>query len=154
MKNVLITACCLLLSSQVTLAEQSTSNLVIDSPKDALSLVGTDNLGTVSLASLISDIKGDVVYREKTKYSTGVVSVESQNSYGHFGGVDFEFDPPYDFTKDDVIAHAETMQDVKVSDIGTRVYLRWQSNEFDCALDYDADEEYPLFQYLCHYIGD
>ena len=39
MKIVLITACCLLLSSQVTLAEQSTSNLAIDSPKDALSIL-------------------------------------------------------------------------------------------------------------------
>jgi len=154
MKNVLITAYCLFLSSQIALAEQSTSNLIIDSPKDALSLVGTDNLGTVSLESLIHDIKEDVVYREKTTYSTGYVSVESQNSYGHFGGVDFEFEPPYDFTKEDVISHAQSMQGVKVTDSGTRVYLRWSSNEFDCSLDYDADEEYPLFQYLCHYSGD
>lgn len=154
MKKTLIAVCCLILTSPMAHAEQSTSSLSIESPKDALSVVGIDSFGGVSLESLINDIKSDVVYRDKTEYSTGYVAIESQNSYGHFGGVDFEFEPPYDFNGEDVIAHAKSMEGVKVTESGTRVYLRWSSNEFDCALDYDADEKYPLFQFLCHYAGD
>jgi len=153
MKKVLITTCCLILSAQVAQAKQSTSSLSIKSPKDALSIVGTDKYGEISLKSLINDIKTDVVYRDKTKYSTGYVAIESQNSYGHFGGVDFEFKPPYDFKKEDVISHAKSIEGVKITDSGTRVYLRWKSNEFKCSLDFDSDEKYPLFQYLCHYAG-
>ena len=153
MKRTLLAACCLALTSQVAIAEQSSSNLSINSPADALAMLGTDQFGDISLNSLISDIKGDVVYQEKTSYSTGYVSVESQNSYGHFGGVDFEFKPPYNFTKADVLEQAQRIDGVKIYEKDTRVSLRWNSNEFDCSLNFDSDEKYPSFIYLCHYAG-
>ena len=153
MKKRLVTTCCLVVLAQLAQADQSTKGLAIKSPKDALAAIGTDGLGAISLKSLIGDIKSDVVYREKTNYAAGYVAIESQNSYGHFGGVDFEFNPPFDFKKEDVIAQAKNIEGAKVTDNGSRVYLRWTSAEFKCAVDFDADEKYPLFQYLCHYEG-
>lgn len=140
-----------LLSAHVATAKESVEGMAIKSPKDALLLVSSDSFGSVSLAALAKDIRGDVVYRGRAKYSTGEVTIQSQNDYGHYGEVGFEFKPPHNFSKEDVIAQASKVKDVKVTESGTRVYLRWQSGIFKCSLDFDTDPKFPLFQYICHY---
>jgi len=150
MNKLLITSV-VLLSTQNTFAKESTAGLNINSPKEALQLISTDSFGKISLKSLIGDIKGDEVYRERTKYSSGQISIQSQNDYGHYGNIEFEFKPPHNVTKQDVIVQSAQIKGVKVTDSGSRVYLRWQSNDFKCSLDFDSDAKYPLFQYLCNY---
>lgn len=150
MRNLLV-ATLVLVSAQNVNAKESTEGLNINNPKDALSLISADKLGAISLESFINDIRNDIVYSEKTKYSTGYIAIQSQNDYGHYGDVDFEFKPPFSITKEDVISQAKNIKNVKITDKGTRVYLRWESNDFKCSLDFDSDQKYPLFQYLCHY---
>ncbi|MDR7335828.1 hypothetical protein [Roseateles asaccharophilus] len=142
-----------LLSAHAATAKESVEGMAINSPKDALLLVSTDSFGPVSLAALAKDINGNVVYRGRAKYSTGEVTIQSQNDVGHYGEVGFEFKPPHNLSKEDVIAQGRKIKDAKVSERDTRVYLRWQSGIFSCMLDFDADPKFPLFQYICHYAG-
>ncbi|MCL6415022.1 hypothetical protein MIB92_05125 [Aestuariirhabdus sp. Z084] len=149
--NKRLMAVLFLLFLPVTYAKESTQGLGINSPKDALQSLQIDAFGSVSLANLLADITGGRVYRDRSGYAQGYVAIASQNDYGHYGSIDFEFKPPYDFTRADVLAQAKTMPGVKVTESGSRVYLRWQYQLFRCAVDFDEDPQYPLFQFICHY---
>lgn len=146
------TLLCLLTSNAY--AEESINRLAINSPKEALLLIGTDHFGDVSLQRLMSDIKSDVVYKSTQSYPQGRVSIESQNDYGHYGSVDFEFKPPFDFTRQELIAHLSKVSGNPPGDLMGATSFRWKSNGFNCSLDFDDRAEQPLFQYLCHHAGE
>ncbi|HEY0954119.1 MAG TPA: hypothetical protein VGE36_05130 [Roseateles sp.] len=150
MKSVWVAALALL-SASVATAKESVEGMAIHSPKDALMLVSTDSFGSISLDALAKDIKGDVVYGGRAKYSTGVVTIRSQNDIGHYGEVMFDFKPPHNFTKEDVVAQGRKIKDAKLSERDSLVRVSWQSGIFRCWLDFDSDPKYPLFTYLCHY---
>ena len=135
-------------------AAENVKDLAINSPKDALLLIGKDHFGTVSFEQLMADILGDVVYKQKQKYATGYVAVESQNDHGHYGSLDFEFKPPYDFTMAEAEAHLSSIEGVKTSNYDGIVTYSWQSHGFKCSLDVkvaDDEDGEAIFQFLVHF---
>lgn len=142
---------CLLASNAY--ARESIDQLRIDSPKAALLLISKDHFGDVSLAGLMSDIQSNEVYKNGQKYPQGRVAIESQNDYGHYGSVDFEFKAPFNFTRQELITHISAVSGDSPGDVSGITSFRWKSNGFNCLVDFDDSPEYPLFQYLCHYAG-
>jgi hypothetical protein len=145
---------CVALAIQSAEAKESSAGLNIKSPKDALALISQDSFGSISLQNLFKDITGNVVYRERTNYSTGYVEVVSQNTVGHFGSVDFSFKPPYDFGQQDVLALATRIPGAKVSNENSTVNVSWSSNQFKCMVAFHMSGQASFFEYLCDYIGE
>jgi hypothetical protein len=142
------------LAIQPAEADESSAGLNIKSPRDALALISQDSFGSISLQRLIKDITGNVVYRERTNYSTGYVEVVSQNTVGHFGSVDFGFKAPYDFGPQEVLALASRIPGAKVSTENSIVSLSWISDQFKCMVMFHTSAQASFFEYLCDYRGE
>lgn len=140
----------LILGTSGVIAKQDAKTLTITSPKSAMQLIQTETFGSISLKSLSDDITNGIAYKSKAKFPQGYVAIESQNDYGHYGSLDFEFKPPFDFSKKEIDEHFNALNGVKKSVWDDTISYTWKSYGFNCEVSYRETKGNELFQYLCH----